>query len=138
METGHETTAGAIGFLFYHLLKDPEVWRQVQEEVDEVIGNRRITVDDLPKLRYINSCARETLRLYPTAPVIFFKPKDRVNPTVIGQGKYTIMPRQALMAVLPAIHKDPEVWGDDVDAFRPDRMSDDNFSSLPKNAWKVS
>jgi len=110
----------------------------VQEEVDQVIGNRRITVEDLSKLRYINSCARETLRLYPTAPVIFFKPIDRVHPTVIGQGRYTIMPRQSVMAVLPAIHKDPEVWGDDVDDFRPDRMSDGKFESLPKNAWKVS
>ena len=47
------------------------------------------------------------------------------------------MPNQTIIALLPAIHRDPDVWGEDADQFRPERMLDENLSALPKNAWKV-
>jgi len=37
---------------------------------------------------------------------------------------------------LPQIHRDPLVYGDDADEVRPERMLDENFNKLPKNAWK--
>lgn len=47
------------------------------------------------------------------------------------------MPNQTIIAILPAIHRDPDVWGEDADEFKPERMLDENLSALPKNAWKV-
>lgn len=60
------------------------------------------------------------------------------NPVTIGGGKYLIKPGQTLRTILPKIHQDPTVYGDDANIFRPDRMLDENFKKLPKNAWKVS
>lgn len=50
---GHETTSGMLSFAFYHLLKKPSTYRKVQEEVDQVIGRDKITVEHLTKLPYI-------------------------------------------------------------------------------------
>ncbi|KAL1861074.1 hypothetical protein Plec18167_003642 [Paecilomyces lecythidis] len=134
---GHETTSGGIAFLLYHLVKCPEVWQKVQNEVGAVVGSGRITSKHLSKLHYITACVRESLRLWPTIPVIAFKPKDKQSPTIIGEDKFSLMPGQTIIALLPAIHRDPAVWGDDADEFRPERMVDEKLSALPRNAWKA-
>lgn len=52
---GHETTSGTLSFAFYRLLKNPETYRKVQKEVDEVIGKGPITVEHISKLPYITA-----------------------------------------------------------------------------------
>ncbi|KAF7346798.1 Fatty acid hydroxylase [Mycena sanguinolenta] len=34
------------------------------------------------------------------------------------------------------LHRDPAVWGDDAEEFRPERMLDGKFEALPPNAWQ--
>jgi cytochrome P450/NADPH-cytochrome P450 reductase len=41
-----------------------------------------------------------------------------------------------MVALLPQIHRDPAVYGDDAEAFKPERMLDEPFSKLPSNSWK--
>ncbi len=50
---GHETTSGLLSFTFYRILKNPEVYRKAQQEVDSVVGKDRITIEHLNKLPYI-------------------------------------------------------------------------------------
>lgn len=52
---GHETTSGLLSFTFYFLLKNPETYAKVKQEVDEVVGRSRLTVDHLGKLKYISA-----------------------------------------------------------------------------------
>jgi cytochrome P450 / NADPH-cytochrome P450 reductase len=47
---GHETTSGTLSFAFYQLLKHPEEYKKVQQEVDEVIGTGPIKVEQVTKL----------------------------------------------------------------------------------------
>lgn len=49
---GHETTSGTLSFAFYNLLKHPEEYRKVQQEIDQVIGRAPIRVEHLSKLPY--------------------------------------------------------------------------------------
>ncbi|GAD98773.1 fatty acid hydroxylase, putative [Paecilomyces variotii No. 5] len=135
---GHETTSGLLSFLFYYLLKTPYAYKKAQQEVDEVIGRRKITIDDLPKLHYIRAVLRETLRMRPTAPAFALRPhptKNREDPVTLG-GKYTVRKDESILVLLGKLHRDPEVYGPDADEFKPERMLDENFDKLPKNAWK--
>jgi cytochrome P450/NADPH-cytochrome P450 reductase len=132
---GHETTSGLLSFAFYYLLKNPEAYEQAQQEVDNVIGKNPITVEHLSKLPYLNAVLRETLRLSPTAPSIGLQAKED---EVIG-GKYHIPKGTPIISLFPKIHRDPVVYGEDNEEFKPERMLDANFERLNKefpHCWK--
>ncbi|KAI9925634.1 hypothetical protein ASPWEDRAFT_114246 [Aspergillus wentii DTO 134E9] len=136
---GHETTSGMLSFLFYYLLKTPHAYKKAQEEVDTVIGRRKITVDDMSKLPYITAVMRETLRLRPTAPAIAFHAhpeKNKESPVTLGNGKYVLNEDEPIVVLLGKMQRDPQVYGPDAEEFKPERMLDENFDKLPKNAWK--
>jgi cytochrome P450/NADPH-cytochrome P450 reductase len=119
-------------------LKNPEEYRKAQAEVDRVVGRGPITVDHVTKLPFIASCIRETLRLMPPVSTISLQiqPSSPLENTMIG-GKYLVKKGESIVAVISKLHRDPSVWGDDADSFRPDRVSDENFAKLPPNSWKV-
>ena len=49
------------------MLLYPEVQRRAQEQIDQVVGSERMpTMDDAPKLPYVRSLMKETLRWMPT------------------------------------------------------------------------
>ncbi|KAF3041836.1 hypothetical protein E8E11_004968 [Didymella keratinophila] len=132
---GHETTSGLLSFTWYYLLKNAAAYEAAQQEVDTVIGKNPITVDHLTKLPYLNAVLRESLRLSPTAPSIGITAKED---TLIG-GKYPVKANTPLIALFPKIHRDPAVYGEDAEEFRPERMLDAEFNRREKefpNSWK--
>ncbi|MCK9894105.1 cytochrome P450 [Frankia sp. AgB32] len=62
---GHETTANALAWTFHLLGGEPEVLATLRDELDEVLGERRATVDDVARLTYCNAVLMEAMRLYP-------------------------------------------------------------------------
>lgn len=129
-----------LSFLLYLLIKNPDALRKAREEVDSVLGEGPMTPNMLSSLPYISAVIRESLRLHPTAPGFVVKPKStRAEdfPMHIGREGYSIHQDEALVAVLARVHRDPAVYGDDAEMFRPERMLDDHFNKLPKNSWKV-
>ncbi|KAF1953273.1 NADPH-cytochrome P450 reductase-like protein [Byssothecium circinans] len=132
---GHETTSGLLSFTFYYLLKNPSAYERAQSEVDEVIGKGPITVDHLTKLPFLNAVLRESIRLSPTAPAISLQANED---TTLG-GKYEIKKGIPIVALLTKLHRDPVVWGEDAEEFRPERMLDEEFERRNKefpNCWK--
>jgi cytochrome P450/NADPH-cytochrome P450 reductase len=51
---GHETTSGMLSFAMGHIVKHPEVYSKVRQEVDTVVGKDPIKPEHLSKLTYIN------------------------------------------------------------------------------------
>jgi cytochrome P450/NADPH-cytochrome P450 reductase len=54
---------------------------------------------------------------------------------VIG-GRYAITKRDTITVLIPVLHRDTSVWGDDVEEFRPERFESESFAKMPPNAWK--
>ncbi|KAF6817219.1 bifunctional p-450:NADPH-p450 reductase [Colletotrichum musicola] len=131
---GHETTAATFTFTMYWLVKRPEVYRKVQEEIDQVVGDGPIRVEHVSKLKYLSAVIRETLRH--SAPIPAFA-REAIKDEIIG-GKYPVKAGETLVAHLTKSHLDPAVFGPDSDEFKPERMLDENFDRLMKefpNCW---
>lgn len=129
---GHETTSGLLSFTLYELLKNPHLLNRARVEVDEVLGHDLPRFEHLAKLPYLDQVLKETLRIWPTAPAIAMYPyKD----TLLG-GKYPFKTDETALVLIPMLHRDPKVWGDNVEKFDPDRFAPEAFAQLPDNAWK--
>ena len=138
-EKGHETTSGLLSFAFLNMLKNPSTYFAAQEEVDRIIGKEKVRSSHLNELKYVQAVLRETLRLTPTAPAITrgVRPENKKEQETLGGGKYAMPAQGGVVCLLTKIQKDPKVWGGDSNEFKPERMLDENFEKLPKNAWKV-
>ena len=109
--------------------------RKAQEEVDTVIGEGSIKLEHINKLSYIQAMLRETLRLQPTAPAFAVGAKAEEG-EILG-GKYFVEKDTPIAVVLPKLHRDPAVYGEDSEEWKPERMLDEPFSKLPPNSWKA-
>ncbi|HHT7239771.1 TPA: bifunctional cytochrome P450/NADPH--P450 reductase [Bacillus cereus] len=127
---GHETTSGLLSFTTYFLLKHPEVLKKAYEEVDQILGDSTPSYKQVLNLKYIRMILNESIRLWPTAPSFDVYPKED---TIIG-GQYPVKKGEGLTVLLPALHRDKEVWGEDAEEFHPERFADP--SKVPNHAYK--
>ncbi|KAK7942602.1 cytochrome P450 monooxygenase FCK2 [Apiospora aurea] len=68
---GSDTTAMTLTGLFYHLVKAPKVVAKLRDEIDGLAaqGDQALTKNaSLAKLRYLQACIDESLRLLPVVP----------------------------------------------------------------------
>lgn len=133
---GHETTSGLLSFATHYLLKHPAVLAKARDEVDRVLG-LDLSVDptyrQVTELRYIRQILNESLRLWPTAPMFSLFPKD--GEATLG-GEYEIDKRDGLAVLIPALHRDPAVWGKNAEAFDPEHFAPEAERARPVNAFK--
>ncbi|KAI1845852.1 hypothetical protein JX266_007939 [Neoarthrinium moseri] len=129
---GHETTSGALSFLFYNFLRNPKTFQKAQEEVDRVVGDNILDARHIPQLKYVEACIRETLRVL--GPITQNQVHAKED-TIVG-GKYKVTKDMTIRVNLRGIHHDARVWGPDAEEFRPERMLEGGFEKAPRNAWK--
>ena len=126
---GHETTALALSWSWYLLATHPEAERQFHAELEEVLGDRTPDVSDLPRLKYTEMIAKETMRLYPPAYAVG---REAIEDTEIGG--FRVPKGTQLFAFQWVTHRDSRYF-DDPDAFKPERWSGDKGEQLPKFAY---
>jgi cytochrome P450 len=67
LEAGTDTTSNTLYGFVQAMVLFPDVQKAAQAELDRVVGGRLPVMEDLPELRYIRSCVKESLRWMPTA-----------------------------------------------------------------------
>ncbi|ESK87864.1 cytochrome p450 [Moniliophthora roreri MCA 2997] len=130
---GHETSSGMLSFTTYYLIKNPHAMRKLQNEIDRVLAGRPMKAEDMDRLPYLIAVMRESIRLAPTAAQ---RGIQSLEDTTIGNRKYFIKKGTRLVCMEWLNHRDPAVWGDDAEEFKPERMLDGKFEALPPNAWQ--
>jgi cytochrome P450 len=126
---GHETTGNALTWTWFLLSKHPEVERRLHQEVDEVLGGRMPTAEDLQNLVYTGMVFNESLRLYPPAWIMMRQARQDSK-----LGDYDI-PKNSLVLISQYVtHHDPRFFPDP-ERFDPDRWTKERRATLPRFAF---
>ena len=123
------------------LLKNPTCLSLLRHELNQKLGERPVTKDDVSELPYLTACVRETLRLYPSAYAHSIKLREEAakeGAAGLGEEQYLVKRSDTIRLNLLAVQRDPLVFGDDAEEFKPERMLDERFRKLPRNSWKVT
>lgn len=70
---GHDTTVSGITFCLYNIAKHPRVQTLCFNEIVEVLGsksNEPTTLAELNELSYLELTIKESLRLFPSVPIV--------------------------------------------------------------------
>jgi len=117
---GRDTTACALSWLFYELALNPDVEKQLREEIDVSLSGSVPNYDNIKDMPYLQACLSETQRLHPSVP---YDGKTALADDILPSGHK--VPRGAQLAFNNyAMGRDEEYWAPDALVFRPSRWLD--------------
>lgn len=118
---GHETTATAMSWAVYHICKNVEVKKKLEEELDSLTPNANAM--EIFKLPYLTAVCNETLRLTPvvinTAPRVA-KESVKLEGFDIAAGTY-------VLGCIYLLHHNEDIYPDP-EEFRPERFLERTFT----------
>lgn len=126
---GHDTASLAMTYTIYALARHPEAEERVRTELDDVLGDDRPSMTDLPSLPALDRTVREAMRLYPPAYTLFREPHADVE--IDG---YDVPAGTTVTIPQWVVHRD-ERWYDDPEQYRPERWTDGFEADLPEYAY---
>ncbi|XP_049310952.1 cytochrome P450 4d1 [Bactrocera dorsalis] len=142
MFEGHDTTSSAITFFFYNIATYPECQRKCYAEIVDIFGkdtSKPVTYEALNNLTYVELCVKETLRLFPSVPLLGRK----VTQECEINGK--VLPAGTNIGISPLYLGRQESIFPDANIFKPERFDISNnakkmnpyayipFSAGPRN-----
>ena len=126
---GHETTANALTWTWYELGRHPAALARIEQELAEVVGDRTVTVDDLPALPWLLATIEEAMRLHPPA---YMTGRQALRDVEIGG--HAIPERSTLMIYIRGIHRRGDYFPSPL-AFKPERMLPDAKKARPRHHY---
>ncbi|KAG8627750.1 hypothetical protein KVT40_003623 [Elsinoe batatas] len=119
---GSDTTAISTRAIIYFLLKNPDCKRKLVEEIDSFRAAGKLSdpalLSEANNMPYLQAVMYEALRLHPAVGMSL--------PRIVPDGGCTVdgvfLPAGSVIGANPwVIHRNTEVYGDDVETFRPER-----------------
>jgi cytochrome P450 len=126
---GHHTIPSTLIWLWYVLSQNPEIENNIHLELNQVLGGRSPSMEDLPRFPYGEMVIKETMRFYAPAPILFREIVDDIQLDL-----YTLK-QDALIWISPyLLHRDPQNFTQPED-FIPERFSKEKVQQIPKHAY---
>jgi cytochrome P450 len=126
---GQETTALALTWAWYLLSQNNEAEKKFWQELDEVLGDRSPVAADMPRLKFTEMIAKESLRLYPPAYVVG---RQAINDCEIAG--YHVPAGIQLFMPTWVVQRDPRFF-EKPDEFKPERWTPEFIAGLPKYTY---
>lgn len=124
---GHHTSAFAVAFSILMLAMHSKIKHRVMDELNHVLGDQSVdadlTIEQINQLTYLEQVIKETLRLYPVAPLLLRHCTEdtKLKNFVLPAGTEVIISAMT-------VHRRKDIWGDDADEFNPDHFSKEAMS----------
>jgi cytochrome P450 len=126
---GHETTALSLTWAWYLLSQNPEVERKLYNELNNVLGGKLPSLEDLPNLPYARAVIKESLRIYPPA---YTFAREAIEDNQVGP--YSIPKGSVVFISTWALNRN-ELYFPEPEKFDPERWTPEFEKSLPKYAF---
>jgi cytochrome P450 len=126
---GHETTANALTWAWYELGRNPAAHARLSDELRRVLGDRPVTVDDLPALPWNLAVIEEAMRLHPPAYIV-----GREALREVELGGHRLPARSVVLVYIRGIHRRAEYFPEPL-AFRPERMLPEAKKARPRHHY---
>ncbi|XVF84644.1 hypothetical protein PTKIN_Ptkin17bG0054000 [Pterospermum kingtungense] len=126
---GQETANSLLAWIVFLLALHSDWQEKARREVVEIFGYQNPHSEGISKLKIITMIMNETLRLY--APVNGLVRKVEREARL---GKLVLPANIELMIPNMALHHDPQLWGDDVHLFKPERFAEGIAKATKYNA----
>nr|WHU31430.1 flavonoid 3'-hydroxylase [Echinacea purpurea] len=115
---GTDTSSSTVEWAIAELIRHPQILKQAQEEMDNVVGRDRFVTElDLSQLTFLQAIVKETFRLHPSTPLSL----PRIASESCEVDGYYIPKGCTLLVNVWAIARDPKMWSDPLE-FRPTRF----------------
>jgi len=112
-----DTSVTVTCFMLLMLGLYPDIQQKVYEETMEILGDKKnLEPNDLSMFKYTEMVMKETMRLFPVAPIVVRKANDEIKLTTC------IIPKDAGIVISTiSTHRDPELYADPL-KFDPERF----------------
>jgi len=115
-----DAPTGTLTHAVHFLARNLGARERLEQEVDDVLGDRPIRLTNVDRLPYTHAVFKETLRLEPPAYVLI--PRETLEDRIVGG---YLVPKGTLMNVcMRVMHRRRDYWKDG-DEFRPERWLED-------------
>ncbi|XP_044467908.1 cytochrome P450 704C1-like isoform X2 [Mangifera indica] len=138
---GKDTTATTLSWFFYFLCKHPDIQEKIAKEILEATKVRsnssieelaaKVNEETLDKMHYLHAALSETLRLYPAVPV---DGKICFSDDTLPDG-FNVNKGDMITYLTYAMGRTKELWGNDVEEFRPERWLNENGHFQPRSPF---
>ncbi len=126
---GHETTAHALTWAWYLLATHPKAAAELRNEIDRVVGQRRLEVSDMKSLPYLEAVIKETMRLIPS---VWIYGREAQRDVRIGD---YVFKKGSAVAISPLALGRNEKYFDRPMEFDPGRWTREFERQLPRGAY---
>lgn len=117
---GHETSAYALSWTFYELMKHPEAFQKVKKEALSLLKDGRLGPEGFKNLNYTKAAINEGMRLHPPAYLISREAveEDEIDGVTVHKG-------EVVLFSIKGLHTDPSLWKQPRQ-YIPERFLEDN------------
>ncbi|PON79756.1 Cytochrome P450, E-class, group I [Parasponia andersonii] len=116
---GQETTNSLLAWTVFLLAVNTDWQEKARTEVLDLFGKEKPNPDGITKLKSMGLIINESLRLYAPASAITRRVDREVR-----LGKLNLPANIDFFVPILALHHDPQIWGEDVHLFKPERFSE--------------
>ena len=132
----HDATAVALTNIFFHLSRHAHVYATLRQELLSLGSHATWTFERLKACKYLQAVMNETFRLNPSiGQMNRIALRDTALPTGGGRGGDSpifINKGTVLTTSFFALHRLPELWGQDSEVWRPERWLGKDSEQLNK------
>ncbi|MET9800919.1 cytochrome P450 [Streptomyces sp. NPDC006368] len=125
---GAETTASTLAWAFHELARHPEVEKQLVTEIEEVVGDRPVAIEDVPRLVTVRRVLDEVIRLHGVTLLM------RRATAPVELGGHTLPAGTEVAFSLYAMHRDPDLYPEP-ERFDPDRWLPERRAGTARRAY---